>query len=199
MNDAHPPGREQGPTYSLFAPLTVYHDPYFDLPAVKLLPGDGYATTRDLVMVTVLGSCVSACIHDPVAGVGGMNHFMLPGHSSAPRIADATRHGVVAMEQLLALLLRLGAEHERLVAKVFGGARMLGACHPSDVGERNAAFVMQYLAERGIPVVSGSMGGSYSRKLYFFPRRDKVLVKTLEQLGNGTLIERESAYEQRLG
>ena len=122
----------------------------------------------DAVLSTILGSCVAACLRDPVAGVGGMNHFLLPGNASSPMTGgDATRYGVHLMELLINGLLKQGARRDRLEAKIFGGAKTISTF--SNVGEQNAAFAVQFLRDEGIPVVGSSTGGDVGRKIEFWP------------------------------
>jgi len=122
----------------------------------------------NVVLSTILGSCVAACLRDPVAGVGGMNHFLLPGSVEAMAAGgDATRYGVHLMELLINGLLKQGARRDRLEAKVFGGAKTIASF--SNVGEQNAAFAMQFLRDEGISVVGSSTGGDTGRKLEFWP------------------------------
>lgn len=122
----------------------------------------------DVVLTTILGSCVAACMRDPVAGVGGMNHFLLPGSASAMAGGgDATRYGVHLMELLINDLLKRGARRDRLEAKIFGGAKTIATF--SNVGEQNAQFAMQFLRDEAIPVVGSSTGGEYGRKLEYWP------------------------------
>jgi chemotaxis protein CheD len=122
----------------------------------------------NVVLSTILGSCVAACIRDPSAGVGGMNHFLLPG-SAVPGAGggDATRYGVHLMELLINGLLKKGARRDRLEAKIFGGAKTIATF--SNVGEQNAAFATQFLRDEGIRVVGSSTGGDHGRKLEFWP------------------------------
>lgn len=124
----------------------------------------------DVMMTTVLGSCVSVCLHDPATGVGGMNHFLLP---EAPdgRAGDR-RYGVHAMELLINGLLALGARRERLEAKAFGGARM--ASGMADIGGRNAAFVRRFLADENISLAGESLGGTAARRIQFWPSTGRV-------------------------
>lgn len=171
-----------------------YFDRHFQRQAMKILPGEFYATARDEVIVTVLGSCVSACILDPVAMVGGMNHFMLP-LSRRDRDQDvffAARYGAAAMEYLINDLMHLGASRDRLVAKAFGGGKVMEGL--TDVGSQNIHFVRTFLQQEGIPVWSEDMGGLCARKVYFFPHTGQVLVKRLTRVHNSTVLERESAY-----
>ena len=104
---------------------TRYHDKAFGCEAVKILPGEYFATDGDMALVTVLGSCVAACLRDPVAGVGGMNHFMLPRDDTSGALSRSARYGAYAMEVLINQLMRMGARRERLEAKVFGGGNVL--------------------------------------------------------------------------
>ncbi len=171
-----------------------YFDRQFQRHARKILPGEFYATRQDEVIVTVLGSCVAACLMDPVAMVGGMNHFMLPlGRADQDRdVFFAARYGAAAMEYLINDLLHLGAERDRLVAKAFGGGRVMEGL--SDVGGQNALFVRTYLQQEGIPLWSEDLGGTCPRKVYFFPHSGQVLVKRLDHVHNRTIQEREAVY-----
>jgi chemotaxis protein CheD len=116
-----------------------------------------------VVLTTILGSCVSACIHDPLAGVGGMNHFLLPGDDSS----DGLRYGVNSMELLVNDLLKRGARRDRLKVKLFGGARVVRGL--SDVGRQNAIFAEQYLRDEGLAYQGGSVGGDQPRRIQFWP------------------------------
>lgn len=179
----------------------VYYDRIFDCEAAKILPGEYYCTSRDMLIVTVLGSCVSACIRDRVSGIGGMNHFMLPDSGAADGnspISLSMRYGTYAMEVLINQLLKAGARRENLEAKVFGGGNVLRGFTTINVGERNAQFVRSYLRAENMRITAEDLNDIYPRKVYFFPRTGKVLVKKLKQTHNDTLAQREQAYASRL-
>ena len=118
-----------------------------------------------VVLATILGSCVAACMRDPVAGVGGMNHFLLPGDTGVAT-ADSMRYGVHAMELLVNGLLSRGARRDRLEAKLFGGARMVTGL--SDIGSKNAEFAERFLKAEGIRCTGASLGGNQARRLQFW-------------------------------
>ena len=177
-----------------------YFDKSFNSQAVKLLPGEYYVTDKDMLLVTVLGSCVAACIRDCYSGIGGMNHFMLPdggGDAGSPLNASA-RYGTYAMEILINQLLKLGARRCNLEAKVFGGGNVLDGLTVANVGPRNADFVLKFLQTEKIRVVAKDLVGIYPRKVYFFPKNSKVMVKKLRNLHNPTISQREKDYRQRL-
>lgn len=178
----------------------IYYDRGFDKDAAKILPGEYYFTQKDMVIVTVLGSCVSACIRDRVSGVGGMNHFMLPkDNNESDGLASASmRYGTYAMEVLINELLKSGAKRENLEAKVFGGGNVLKGFISMNVGERNAQFVRDYLRAENIRVLAEDLQDIYPRKVYYFPRTGKVLVKKLRQLHNNTIVNREQDYANSL-
>jgi chemotaxis protein CheD len=177
----------------------VYFDRTFDCEAAKILPGEYYFTHKDMLIVTVLGSCVSACIRDRVTGLGGMNHFMLPdGGGDGSPVSASARYGTYAMEILINDLLKAGAKRENLEAKVFGGGAVLKGFTAINVGERNAAFVLSFLKTEKIRVVAEDLNDVHPRKVYFFPRTGKVLVKKLMQTHNDTLAKREIEYASRL-
>jgi len=175
-----------------------YFDRTMNVDAVKILPGEYFVTGGQEMLVTVLGSCVAACIRDSSNGIGGMNHFMLPDEGKREILSASARYGNYAMELLINHLLKLGARRNRLEAKVFGGGAVLESLSGSKVGERNAEFVLSYLKTEGIPVVSKDMLDSYPRKIYYFPNSGRVLVKKLHRVHNDTLFARESDYQKRL-
>ena len=178
----------------------LYFDREHNTEAAKIFPGEYYATARNMVLVTVLGSCVCACIRDKVSGVGGMNHFMLP-HSGQDRnnpLGASARYGAYAMEILINQLLKMGAKRSNFEAKVFGGASVLRGFTVNNVGERNAEFVTQFLKTEKIPVVAQDMLDVNPRKVYYFPATGLVRVKNLKQVHNDTIISREAEYNTRL-
>ena len=178
----------------------LYFDRNFNIDAVKILPGEYYGTGRDMMLVTVLGSCVSACIRDRVSGIGGMNHFMLPdsGQDQGNPLSSSARYGTYAMEMLINELGKLGAKRTNLEAKVFGGGNVLRGFTVANVGERNSQFVLDYLRTEKIQVVAKDLLDIYPRKVYFFPQTGKVLVRKLRSVHNNTIVDRETEYGARL-
>jgi chemotaxis protein CheD len=180
---------------------TLYFDRTFDCNAAKISPGEYYYTDKDMVIVTVLGSCVSACIRDSVSGIGGMNHFMLPDSAASDKdspVSESMRYGTYAMEVLINQLLRNGARRENLEAKIFGGGNVLKSFTTMNVGDRNAIFVRKFLKEERIRVTSEDLLDIYPRKVYYFPKTGRVLVKKLKNMHNDTLVQREEAYASKL-
>jgi chemotaxis protein CheD len=132
------------------------------------------------MFTTVLGSCVSACLHDPTRGVGGMNHFLLADAADGARIDEAAmRYGAYAMEMLINDLMKRGARRERLEAKLFGGAKMIEALQ--DVGAANAAFARRFLEDEGIPVIAASLGGCRARRVEFWPTTGRARQRQARQ------------------
>jgi chemotaxis protein CheD len=178
-----------------------YFDRDFQIEAVKILPGQYYAATGHGAITTVLGSCVSTCLWDPLKRIGGMNHFMLPGdgESASSPVTASARFGVYAMEVLINEMLHMGADRRRMVAKIFGGGRVLQGFGSLDVGAKNCQFVIEFLATEGIPVVARDLLDVYARKLHFFPDTGKVQLKKLHILPNDTVQLREREYLSLLG
>ena len=177
----------------------LYFDRYFNMDAVKILPGEYYATARPMLIVTVLGSCVAVCIRDRINGIGGMNNFMLPSAGSLIEPCDAaSRYGNYAMAILLNELLKMGAQRQHLEAKIFGGGNFANDSAASNAGARNAAFVRNYLKLEKIPVIAEDLLDIYPRKIYFFPNQGAVMVKKLVRLNNNTIIRREQEHNTRL-
>ena len=184
-----------------FAHMHRYFDAGSGHMMVKVLPGEFYVTQQDELISTVLGSCVSACIYDPVRQIGGMNHFMLPeplGDKGgwADTVGRAARYGIDAMEQLINAILKAGGRRAELIVKIFGGGRVLASV--TDVGSRNIAFVQRYLAAEGLAVAAADLGDVYPRHVQFFPARGKARVRHLRGRTKGSLIDGEQQYRLRL-
>lgn len=164
-----------------------YHDHHFRHDAVKVLPGEYYVTQDNMVVMTVLGSCIAACLWDPTVRVGGMNHFMLPEGG-----ADTSgRYGSYAMELLINEMMKLGARRETLQAKVFGGGQVMHSFTTMNVGERNTRFVLDYLQTERIAIVSKDVLDIHPRKVCFFPATGKAMVKRLAHSHPETLETQE--------
>ena len=125
-----------------------------------------------VVLTTMLGSCVAACLHDPEARVGGMNHFLLPEAAEAGDRTTLLRYGAHSMELLVNGLLSIGARRERLQAKLFGGGQVTDGL--TDIGAKNATFAEHYLAREGIPILGGSLLGRHARRIQFWPVSGRV-------------------------
>ena len=179
---------------------TLYYDRSFDTQAAKVLPGEYYVTGKDMLIVTVLGSCVAACIRDTQSGIGGLNHFMLPegGTDENNPASTSARYGSYAMEILINHITKLGARRANLEAKVFGGGNVLPGLTVANVGERNAEFVLRFLHTEKIRIVAQDLVDVFPRKVYYFPASGKVMVKKLRDIHNSTIFEREQVYGSRL-
>ena len=168
-----------------------FNDHHFQYDAVKVLPGEHFVSGEDLLITTVLGSCIAACVWDSQIRVGGMNHFMLPDGDSSE---GHGRYGSYAMELLINEMIKRGSRREAMQAKVFGGAQVMAGFTSMNVGERNTKFVIDYLATERIPIVSQDVLDIHPRKVCFFPVTGKALVKRLAHSHPETL-----AVEERRG
>ena len=135
---------------------------------VRVIQGE-YRVSDDpnVVLTTILGSCVSACLRDPFARVGGMNHFLLPGRAESAPTQEAERYGVHLMELLVNGLLQQGARRQNLEAKLFGGARIVKGL--SDIGRMNGEFAKRFLETEGIKIASHSLGDERGRRVEYWP------------------------------
>lgn len=148
------------------------------------------------VISTILGSCVATCLWDPVAKLGGMNHFLLP--EGPPSRSDVSSFGANAMELLINGLIRHGAVRERLRAKVFGGAEMYKGL--TNAGNQNGVFVLSYLERENIPCDGQSLGGGQARRVEFYPALGKARQKLVSDASQivETVPKPESANELEL-
>lgn len=180
--------------------VTTYWDPRFKRHTVKLLPGEYHTTKGEELLVTVLGSCVSACIRDVKNGVGGMNHFLLPEKKNRHKNISwaesyesaETRYGDLAMEILINDIIKRGGERQYFEAKIFGGAQMFTSS--MRVGDRNIEFVADYLKYESIKVTRQDTGGNLGRKLYYIPKTGQAFLKRITSIHNNTIEKREEKY-----
>ena len=186
-----------------FETINRYWDAQRQSIAAKILPGEYYVTSNAELITTMLGSCVSACIRDRVLGIGGMNHFLLPLHngeawSSETEITSlANRYGNFAMEHMINDILKNGGKKKNLETKIFGGSQIIHGA--TNIGESNIKFVRNYLALEDLNIVAADVGGTNPRKVMYFPKTGKVMVKRIRELHNDTIVQRESAYIESLG
>lgn len=162
----------------------------------NISPGELYVTRSPEQIVTVLGSCIAACIRDYKTGVGGMNHFMLPDSEASNGFGSLVeaRYGNFAMEALINGILKHGGARNRLEIKLFGGARMIAGL--SDVGKQNVEFVEAYLRAEQFSVESKDLGGDRARLVHYWPATGRVRVKWVRK--NSKVATTENAYRDEI-
>ena len=188
-----------------FEHINRYYDVTNNVFTAKILPGEYYVSSIGEMITTVLGSCISACIRDPVAGVGGMNHFMLPvDRRQKSRKGDekdfgvASRYGDFAMEMLVNAILKEGGKRKNLEVKLFGGGKVISHIHSTDVGRQNIDFAHEYLGFEGFNIIAEDTGDNYPRKVNYFSETGKVKMKKLRAMHNETITRREDNYYSNL-
>lgn len=188
-----------GPAIVQAPSASLYFEPTFGMKAAKILPGEYFVTDQDVVLITLLGSCVAACVRDVERRIGGMNHFLLPeAQGQDPTGAAPARYGAYAMEVMINQLVKMGARRHRLEAKVFGGANVLRGLNERNVGVRNGEFVVEFLRVEGIPLLARDLGGHQARKVAYFPATGEVRVKRLATETPTVLLETEQQYRRRV-
>ena len=176
---------------------------FFDASAgtwmVKIFPGEFYVTDKpDETLVTVLGSCVAACIRDPRLGIGGMNHFMLPQVRSGGwgRDSESARFGNFAMEKLINELMKMGCARESLEIKVFGGGNVTDS--NIAVGSNNAQFALRYLEAERLRCVAQDLGGRFPRRIHYSPTTGRVVRRLLASDASSAVARDELEHAKRL-
>lgn len=178
-------------------PVTAAEHPlgeFASLQKVNVLPGHFYVTSKpEEVITTLLGSCVAACVRDPATGLGGLNHFLLPG--GGDNVDDkATRYGDSAMNALIGTLIRQGARRDNLEIKIFGGANLFPLSSGRTVGDSNQKFILDFINNEGLILVSKHLGGCHGRRIYYHPETGKVKM----QLMNNSRAEEIQKMEEEL-
>jgi len=167
--------------------------------SIHVLIGEYKATRQTAVMQTVLGSCVAACLYDPIHRVAGMNHILLPGDEETGLDADSSRYGVYAMELLVNEIMKHGGVRACLKAKVFGGGHVLrGAESGSGPGRRNVEFVLKFLEAERIALISQNTGGAFTRRIFFHTDTYDVFVKRIPIDLQGKIVNDEETFRRHL-
>tara|TARA_B100001564_G_C20551202_1_gene629142 strand:- start:286 stop:930 length:645 start_codon:yes stop_codon:yes gene_type:complete len=189
-------GGEHNDEKEYFGGARRYFDANQNITVVNVHAGDCFITDSDEEMATtVLGSCISACVRDPVACVGGMNHFLLP--SSKGSDMESTRYGAFAMEQLINEILKRGGKRERLEIKIFGGGNVLRSVTGVTVGDKNIQFIREYLKVEGFTITTEDVGGNQARKVKYYPYTGKAFIKKIERsLDIAAVNEEETKYQK---
>jgi len=175
-----------------FENFHAFWEPKWELYSVKVKPGEFYIANDDLVISTLLGSCVSACIYDPVKCCGGLNHFMLPAGEYDQDIQRSARYGLFAMEQLINELMKHGCQRDDLEVKLTGGGHMIMGL--TNIGQQNINFILQYIQDEGLKLTAQDLGGDQARRVAFFPKTGRLLVKKLDHRDDQRLIAQERSY-----
>ncbi len=169
----------------------------------KIMPGQFYVTNQPEMIVTVLGSCISACVRDSEQGIGGMNHFMLPVTSgnklqirSEGIVSEAMRYGNYAMEHLINTIINYGGKRKNLEVKVFGGGKIIESL--GGIGQRNIDFILDYIDTEALRLVSQDLGDIYPRKIHYFPSTGRVRVKKIKTSLPKKIVFTETQYRQRI-
>jgi len=172
---------------------------------VTIMPGEMYVSNQAVTICTILGSCVSACLYDPINRVIGMNHFLLSNRRYAKDIptclSEAGRYGMHAMEVLINEMLKIGAKRANLRAKAFGGGSIYLSTESKDnffcVGDVNVKFIREFLKNDGIPMVAEDLGGSTARVIHFLFENYAVHMKKIGKSTASELIRTEKQYWQK--
>jgi chemotaxis protein CheD len=194
------PHERRTPPENFYAHSGRQFDAREGLYVVKIFSGDCYVTpARDEMLVTILGSCVAACVRDPLAGVGGMNHFLLPGDDGGSlhlAAGDAARYGVHAMERLINGILARGGKRDRLEVKLFGGGNVIESS--AMIGSRNAEFARGFLRNEGLAIAAEHLGGDLPRRIHYYPATGRVKMRLLRRKENLRVVTEERRYRESL-
>ncbi len=177
----------------------VYYESKIGNDVCPVLPGFHKVINHPtLMLTTLLGSCVAACIRDSSSGIGGLNHFLLPASREADTDSFSARYGVNAMEMLINEIIRGGARKSDLEVKVFGGAQILAGKDLPSIGAKNGEFVLGYLKEEGLTVQAADLGGTRARRVFFLPATGNVRVQYLSASETAAQSREEISLERAI-
>ncbi len=166
--------------------------------SVSIILGEYYATDKDLIIHTVLGSCISACLFTDSSKFTGMNHFMLPNNPTKQSIPSDKRglYGINSMELLIAEFIKQGINRKDLKAKIYGGGNTPDVSDKNNVAENNINFIIEYLRTENIPVVSSDLGGNSGREILYFTGSREVKIKLLPKVNFEEIRKKEKEYQE---
>lgn len=163
---------------------------------VTIFIGEYYVSSKPVVISTLLGSCVAACLFDPVKKIGGMNHIQMPGKADFNNFNTAARYSINAMELIINGMLKLGSDKKNIIAKLFGGASVIpGVTFNRAVGDEIKDFVTTFLKKENIPITGSDLGGIKTRKVFFHSDTGDAFVKLSRSMNSSHILAEE---ERRL-
>lgn len=180
--------------------MYTHYDSRFERQVSIIHPGEYFSSDEDIIISTILGSCIAVALYDPEHRQGGLNHFMLPGelHGRQFFLEESGRYGMFAMELLINDLLKKGARRSSLTAKVFGGGHVLHTTSSGSIPDSNIRFALDFLETEKIPIVGQDVGGTQARKVLFFPRTSQILLKRFGGKSIAPVEREEEAYLARI-
>lgn len=183
--------------------MNTFEPPIASTPTLKrkktLKVGEYHASRTPLILHTILGSCVAACLYDPVRRIGGMNHILMPGALDLDKFDMSARYGINAMELLINRIMKLGGQRRRLQAKLFGGAHLFPSIpEKRSIGKQNADFAMKFLKKEGIEILKVDLGGHVTRKVYFHTDNGRVFLKRTYSNHYKQIVEKEKQELERM-
>lgn len=190
---------QEPPKYPEFEHIRRFWMPKYQRYGVKVVAGDYYVTNQDEIISTVLGSCVSACIRDPFAGIGGINHFILP-DTDSDVLSASNRYGVFAMEQLINAIIKRGGSRDNFEIKLVGGGNMLETASEQgiiEIGQRNIEFVTEFLTTEGLDVSAKDFGGNQPRKVIYNVKDGRLLVHKMNRNYQARYMQLEIENQSR--
>ncbi|MBT4526449.1 MAG: chemotaxis protein CheD [Deltaproteobacteria bacterium] len=172
---------------------------------VTIEPGEYFASREKIIIATLLGSCISACLWDPIHKISGMNHFLLSSRhynkNSPICVSEAGRYGIHAMELVINNMLKLGANKRYFKAKVFGGGNVLNISAPTsnffNVGDVNIRFIKEFLNTEKIPIVASDLGGEFGRIIRFDTNSNNVFVRKIKRVDTTQIKTIEQNYLEK--
>jgi len=162
---------------------------------ISIIQGEHAVVSEpNTIITTLLGSCIAVCLQDPVARIGGMNHFLLgePNPDHTIGVQDMQRYGIHAMELLVNAMMAKGAVRSRLRAHLYGGANITVGL--GGIGSSNAAFARRYATTEGIALGHVDLGGSHARKVEFLPFEGKARATAVRDVPPPPLSTRTPAF-----
>jgi chemotaxis protein CheD len=140
---------------------------------------------EDILVAYGLGSCLGISMIDPVTRVAGLLHAVLPESLSGSENDDITTPGKYVdhgIENLLTALAKEGANRNRLVVRVVGGANMLiapGLTSAFDIGTRNVEKSRSIFQRLNMKVAVEEVGGHTGRTVRVYVAENRVTVRMI--------------------
>ncbi len=136
----------------------------------------------DAITTLGLGSCVGIAIYDPCTKIAGLVHVMLPDSTKILNNENKAKFADTGIDNLIYLMVKLGANRKALIAKIAGGAQMFAFNNNSEmmrIGERNVEATKLKLKELGIRILAEDTGSNYGRTIEFYPETGELLIRSV--------------------
>lgn len=152
-----------------------------------LNPGHIIITSRQIPVITILGSCVAITVYSPQSRTGAMFHAMLPEHrdkkniiTNSPAVSPDPDYVDYAFYFIREKFRQNRIDFVNSRFMLFGGGDVIStpfSGNRTSIGLQNISMVKKIIQHEGLSLHAEDTGGNKGRKIIFYPDNGKVFLE----------------------